>query len=110
MKLAKLFGAAALFASMVATSLMGTLSGGLNMGNFTLKHFSALFVQQGDALSALGTSLSLALASARVVVVEFFLLLEVIHSRQALKLARAQQSVQQAVQAQVGVFQRWDEP
>lgn len=54
-------------ASMVLTSLMGTLSGGLHSDNFTLRHFSALFAQQGDALSALGTSLSLALASALIV-------------------------------------------
>lgn len=54
-------------ASMVATSLMSTLSGGLNGDNFTWRHFGALFAQQGDALSALGTSLSLALASALIV-------------------------------------------
>ena len=54
-------------ASMVVTSLMSTLSGGLNGDNFTWRHFGALFAQQGDALSALGTSLSLALASALIV-------------------------------------------
>ena len=53
--------------SMILTSLMGTLSSGVNTGNLTLRHFSALFAQQGDALSALGTSLSLALASALIV-------------------------------------------
>lgn len=54
-------------ASMVLTSLMNTLSGGIHGDNFTLRHFTALFAQQGDALSALGTSLSLALASALIV-------------------------------------------
>nr|WP_263450415.1 iron ABC transporter permease [Klebsiella grimontii] len=54
-------------ASMVLTSLMSTLSGGIHGDNFTLRHFTALFAQQGDALSALGTSLSLALASALIV-------------------------------------------
>lgn len=54
-------------ASMVATSLSGTLSGGLSADNLTFRHFAALFSQQGDALSALGTSLSLALASALIV-------------------------------------------
>ncbi|MBA7847239.1 iron ABC transporter permease [Klebsiella sp. RHBSTW-00484] len=54
-------------ASMVLTSLMGTLSGGIHADNFTFRHFEALFAQQGDALSALGTSLSLALASALIV-------------------------------------------
>ena len=54
-------------ASMVLTSLMSTLSGGIHGDNFTLRHFTALFAQQGDALSALVTSLSLALASALIV-------------------------------------------
>lgn len=54
-------------ASMLLTSLTGTLSGGLHRDNFTFRHFDALFAQQGDALSALGTSLSLALASALIV-------------------------------------------
>ncbi|MGP3591946.1 ABC transporter permease [Vagococcus sp. WN89Y] len=50
--------------SMALTALSGTLSGGLSMDNLTLRHFSALFVQRGDALSALGTSLSLAFGAA----------------------------------------------
>ncbi|HEB4990062.1 TPA: iron ABC transporter permease [Klebsiella michiganensis] len=54
-------------ASMVLTSLMSTLSGGIHADNVTLRHFASLFAQQGDALSALATSLSLALASAGVV-------------------------------------------
>nr|WP_227628738.1 iron ABC transporter permease [Klebsiella oxytoca] len=54
-------------ASMVLTSLMSTLSGGIHVDNVTFRHFAALFTQQGDALSALATSLSLALASAGVV-------------------------------------------
>ena len=54
-------------ASMVITSLMGTLSGGISHDNFTLRHFTALFAEQGDALAALGTSLSLAFVSALVV-------------------------------------------
>jgi ABC-type Fe3+ transport system permease subunit len=52
---------------MMLTSLMGTLSGGVSLENVTLRHFAALFDQQGDALSALGTSLSLALGSALIV-------------------------------------------
>ncbi|QLP58121.1 iron ABC transporter permease [Klebsiella quasipneumoniae] len=54
-------------ASMMLTSLMGTLSGGVSLENVTLRHFAALFDQQGDALSALGVSLSLALGSALIV-------------------------------------------
>jgi iron(III) transport system permease protein len=38
---------------MVLTSLMSTLSGGIHADNVTLRHFAALFAQQGDALSAL---------------------------------------------------------
>ncbi|MDO9681207.1 ABC transporter permease [Klebsiella oxytoca] len=53
--------------AVVLTSLMSTLSGGIHADNVTLRHFAALFAQQGDALSALATSLSLALASAGVV-------------------------------------------
>lgn len=53
--------------SMMLTSLMGTLSGGVSTENVTLRHFAALFDQQGDALSALGVSLSLALGSALIV-------------------------------------------
>ncbi len=53
--------------SMMLTSVMGTLSGGVSVENVTLRHFAALFDQQGDALSALGTSLSLATGSALIV-------------------------------------------
>ena len=53
--------------SMLLTSVMGTLSGGVSVENVTLRHFAALFDQQGDALSALGTSLALALGSALIV-------------------------------------------
>lgn len=53
--------------SMMLTSVMGTLSGGVSVENVTLRHFAALFDHQGDALSALGTSLSLALGSALIV-------------------------------------------
>ncbi len=45
----------------------GHASGGVSVENVTLRHFAALFDQQGDALSALGTSLSLALGSALIV-------------------------------------------
>lgn len=51
-------------ASMILSGVLGTLSGGVNLGNFTLSHYTALFSQQGDALSALGTSLSLAFGTA----------------------------------------------
>ena len=52
--------------SMAITGVMSTLSGGLSRANATTAHYAALFAQQGDALSALGTSLSLAFASALI--------------------------------------------
>ncbi|MGL4427606.1 MAG: ABC transporter permease [Silvania sp.] len=51
-------------ASMALSGVLGTLSGGVTLGNLTANHYAALFSQQGDALSALGTSLSLALSAA----------------------------------------------
>lgn len=51
-------------ASMVLSGMLGTLSGGVKPENVTLSHYEALFSQQGDALTALGTSLSLALGAA----------------------------------------------
>lgn len=51
-------------ASMALSGVLGTLSGGVMWSNVTMSHYMALFSQQGDALSALGTSLSLALGAA----------------------------------------------
>lgn len=51
-------------ASMALSGVLGTLSGGVTWPNVTMSHYMALFSQQGDALSALGTSLSLALGAA----------------------------------------------
>lgn len=50
--------------SMAITGFSSTLSAGLSLNNLTVKHFAALFAERGDALWALGTSLSLALAAA----------------------------------------------
>lgn len=50
--------------STLATAFSGTLSGGLSLSNLTLRHFGALFAAHGDAISALSTSLSLALGTA----------------------------------------------
>lgn len=51
-------------ASMALSGVLGTLSGGVTLDNLTGGHYAALFSQQEDALSALGTSLSLALGAA----------------------------------------------
>jgi len=52
--------------SMLLSALLSTLSGGIHLENMTLGHFSALFIRQGDALSALSTSVGLALASSLI--------------------------------------------
>ncbi len=52
--------------SMAVTGFSSTLSGGLALDNLTFKHFAALFAQRGDALPALGTSLSLALGASLI--------------------------------------------
>ncbi|VFS45117.1 ABC transporter [Enterobacter cancerogenus] len=51
-------------ASMALSGVLGTLSGGVTLDNMTTSHYAALFSQQGEALPALGTSLSLALGTA----------------------------------------------
>ncbi|EKS7426271.1 TPA: iron ABC transporter permease [Enterobacter cancerogenus] len=51
-------------ASMALSGVLGTLSGGVTLDNVTMSHYVALFSQQGEALLALGTSLSLALGTA----------------------------------------------
>lgn len=53
-------------ASMLATAFSRTLSGGLSLNNLTWNHFAVLFSLQGDALSALTTSLGLAFVTALV--------------------------------------------
>jgi len=50
--------------SMALSGVLGTLSGGVTVDNVTMSHYAALFSQQGEALPALGTSLSLALGTA----------------------------------------------
>lgn len=52
--------------SMAISGVMSTLSGGLVWHNLTPQHYQALFSQQGDALSALGTSLTLALGASLI--------------------------------------------
>ncbi|MBZ6402121.1 MAG: ABC transporter permease subunit [Kalamiella piersonii] len=50
--------------SMTLSGLLDTLSGGLSGANLTLRHFAALFSQQGDTLSAFSTSIGLAFGAA----------------------------------------------
>lgn len=51
-------------ASMLAASLSDTVSGGLSVSNLSLANFAALFDVSNEALQALGTSVSLATATA----------------------------------------------
>ncbi|WP_108126282.1 ABC transporter permease [Saccharospirillum mangrovi] len=50
--------------AVLATALTRTLSGGLALNNWSLRHFDALLNHSSGALPALGTSLSLAVAAA----------------------------------------------
>lgn len=50
--------------AMTLSGLLNTLSGGIHRHNLTLRHFGALFSQQGDALAAFATSIGLALGAA----------------------------------------------
>ncbi|ERK11692.1 Ferric iron ABC transporter, permease protein [Pantoea sp. AS-PWVM4] len=50
--------------AMTLSGLLNTLSGGIHTSNLTLRHFAALFSQQGDALTAFSTSIGLALGAA----------------------------------------------
>lgn len=60
--------------SLFITAVMSTLSGGLHADNLTLRHFSALFAQQSEALSALSTSMALAFGAAAITGVLGFLI------------------------------------
>lgn len=62
--LISLLAVAVPIASMLASALTRTLSGGLSLQNFSLDHFSALLEQGGEPLQALSTSLSLAVGTA----------------------------------------------
>lgn len=101
--------------SMLLTSLMGTLSGGIHSDNFTLRHFTALFAQQGDALSALGTSLSLALASALVVGVvgllaAWLVLVQKIKGRAMVDALSLMPAALPGVVVGVGLILLWNQP
>ncbi|SUQ58205.1 Sulfate transport system permease protein CysW [Raoultella terrigena] len=102
-------------ASTVVTSLMGTLSGGIGADNFTFNHFIALFNQQGDALSALGTSLSLALASALIVgllglVVAWLVLIQKIRGSAIIDALSLMPAALPGVVVGVGLILLWNRP
>lgn len=102
-------------AAMVLTGLMGTLSGGIHADNFTFRHFAALFARQGDALSALGTSLSLALASALIVglvglIVAWLVLVQKIKGRGIVDALSLMPAALPGVVVGVGLILLWNQP
>src|SRR5471030_2638744 len=52
--------------SVMLTAFPGTLPCGMSLENLTLRHYGALFALDGDAIGALSTSMSLALATALI--------------------------------------------
>jgi len=101
--------------SMMLTSVMGTLSGGVSVENVTLRHFAALFDQQGDALSALGTSLSLALGSALIVgalglLVAWLVMVQKIKGRGMVDALSLMPAALPGVVVGVGLILLWNQP
>lgn len=101
--------------SMMLTSVMGTLSGGVSVENVTLRHFAALFDQHGDALSALGTSLSLALGSALIVgalglLAAWLVMVQKIKGRGMVDALSLMPAALPGVVVGVGLFLLWNQP
>ncbi|HHG0548144.1 TPA: ABC transporter permease [Klebsiella pneumoniae] len=97
------------------TSVMGTLSGGVSVENVTLRHFAALFDQHGDALSALGTSLSLALGSALIVgalglLAAWLVMVQKIKGRGMVDALSLMPAALPGVVVGVGLFLLWNQP
>lgn len=99
--------------SMGVTGIMSTLSGGLSWENVTASHYSALFSQQGDALSALGTSLSLALGSALItgilgLLVAWLVVVQKIRGRGALDALSLMPAALPGIVVGVGLILLWN--
>lgn len=102
-------------ASMVLSGVLGTLSGGVTLSNVTLSHYAALFSQQGDALSALGTSLSLALAAACItgalgVMASWLVVVQKIKGRGVLDALSLMPAALPGVVVGVGLILLWNQP
>lgn len=99
---------------MMLTSVMGTLSGGVSVENVTLRHFAALFDQQGDALSALGTSLSLATGSALIVgalgLLAWLVMVQKIKGRGMVDALSLMPAALPGVVVGVGLILLWNQP
>ncbi|WP_276851545.1 ABC transporter permease [Enterobacter oligotrophicus] len=101
--------------SMVLSGVLRTLSGGVAISNVTLSHYAALFNQQGDALSALGTSLSLALATACItgvsgLLVSWLTVVQKIKGRSILDALSLMPAALPGIVVGVGLILLWNRP
>ncbi|WP_152081162.1 ABC transporter permease [Enterobacter oligotrophicus] len=101
--------------SMALSGVLRTLSGGVAISNVTLSHYAALFNQQGDALSALGTSLSLALATACItgvsgLLVSWLTVVQKIKGRSILDALSLMPAALPGIVVGVGLILLWNRP
>lgn len=102
-------------ASMALSGILGTLSGGVTVDNVTLSHYAALFNQQGDALSALGTSLSLALGTACItgclgLLASWLVVVQKIKGRGVIDALSLMPAALPGVVVGVGLILLWNQP
>ncbi|ABP60745.1 iron ABC transporter permease [Enterobacter sp. 638] len=102
-------------ASMALSGILGTLSGGVTIDNVTLSHYAALFSQQGDALSALGTSLSLALGTACItgcigLLASWLVVVQKIKGRGVIDALSLMPAALPGVVVGVGLILLWNQP
>lgn len=102
-------------ASMALSGVLGTLSGGVTLANLTVSHYTALFSQQGDALSALGTSLSLALGAASItgvlgMLTAWLVVVQKIKGRGMLDALSLMPAALPGVVVGVGLILLWNQP
>ncbi|WP_449551049.1 ABC transporter permease [Lelliottia amnigena] len=102
-------------ASMALSGILGTLSGGVTTDNVTLSHYMALFSQQGDALSALGTSLSLAFGAACItgsfgLLTSWLVVVQKIKGRGVIDALSLMPAALPGVVVGVGLILLWNQP
>jgi iron(III) transport system permease protein len=102
-------------ASMALSGILGTLSGGVTADNVTLSHYAALFNQQGDALSALRTSLSLALGTACItgclgLLASWLVVVQKIKGRGVIDALSLMPAALPGVVVGVGLILLWNQP
>ncbi|MBM3070426.1 iron ABC transporter permease [Enterobacter sp. RHBSTW-00994] len=101
--------------SMALSGVLGTLSGGVTLSNVTMSHYVALFSQQGDALAALGTSLSLALGAACLtgglgLLASWLVVVQKIKGRGALDALSLMPAALPGIVVGVGLILLWNRP